>query len=595
MSQKYQIIIPGSLATIAILSGVIFASSNIYADDVVDGINITVPVSCSLSGTGMNTHNAEINNGQYNSAIGETTIKAFCNDNNGFAIYAIGYTDNTDGKNVLTNSTLGSTYDITTGTATSGNTSNWAMKLSTISSPTPTYPITIQNSFDSFQEVPDDYRLVAKRTSGTDIGTSAEGSTLKSTYQAYISPTQPAGTYTGQVKYTLVHPSDAMPIVPIEPISCPANYICYSPAANDVLGTMNVEDIGVYPNDTSSTIGYQPAYSNGSVKLAPPNYKRPGYGFAGWNTEPDGTGTTYGPSQFITTGNISQAGISLYAKWIRSSGNLQEWNGCSTMIANQAIALKDARDDNVYTVAKLADNNCWMVENLRLNNAASINSNNTNNPVSGFTMPYASSDNWCIDNNEICINQSIFNNNNTNIGGTNASGSNLIVAMGKEYYDDDDDSYMETVSANGSIYQWYSYGNYYNVFLATAGNGTYDLTSGNVSGDICPTGWSLPSGGDNNEFKSLDIALGGTGTYQTSQSAINRWLAYPNNFVLSGDWSGSAAEHRGIRANYLSKTINSNSGIDVLYLYASSYDGSIQFSSASKNGGHSVRCLLKTN
>ena len=215
---KHQIISIGSLATIAILSGIILASSNIHADDVVDEINITVPVSCSLSGTGMNTHNTEINNGQYNSAIGETTIKAFCNDNNGFAIYAIGYTDNEDGKNVLTSSALGSTYDIATGTATSGATSNWAMKLSTISSPTPTYPITIQNSFDSFQEVPDDYTLVAKRTSDTDIGTGAEGSTLKSTYQAYISPTQPAGTYTGQVKYTLVHPNDATK--PVKPIAC---------------------------------------------------------------------------------------------------------------------------------------------------------------------------------------------------------------------------------------------------------------------------------------------------------------------------------------------------------------------------------------
>lgn len=221
MSMKYQIIIPGSLATIAIFSGAILASNNIYADDVVDEVNITVPVSCSLSGAGMNTHNAEITNGTVNSAIGETTLKAYCNDNNGFAIYAIGYTDNTDGKNVLTSSTLGSTYDIATGTATSGDTSNWAMKLSTITDPAPTYPITIAGSsadtdreqgdpdYSTFQAVPDDYTLVAKRTSNTDIGASAEGTTLKTTYQAYISKTQPAGTYTGQVKYTLVHPNDA--------------------------------------------------------------------------------------------------------------------------------------------------------------------------------------------------------------------------------------------------------------------------------------------------------------------------------------------------------------------------------------------------
>ena len=236
MSIKRSHIIPTSLLTITILSGAALSSTLVSATDntdVVDEINITVPVSCTLSGTGMNTHDATINNGTVNSSIGETTMKIYCNDTGGFAIYAIGYTDDTDGKNVLTSSALGSTFDIATGTATSGNTSNWAMKLSTITSPTPTYPLTIQNSFDSFHTVPDDYTLVAKRTSGTDIGQSAEGSTLKSTYQVYVDSIQPAGTYTGQVKYTLVHPNDgAAPIKPVtiataeylqEVNSCPAD------------------------------------------------------------------------------------------------------------------------------------------------------------------------------------------------------------------------------------------------------------------------------------------------------------------------------------------------------------------------------------
>ena len=215
------IIIP--LIIITLLSSALLSSAPVSADNdsVVDEINITVPVSCTLSGTGMNTHNATINNGQYNSAVGETNMKAFCNDNNGFSIYAIGYTDDTDGKNVLTNTTLGDTYDIETGTLTTGADSQWAMKLSTITSPVPTYPTIIAGStadtdkaqgdpdYTSFQEVPDDYTKVAYRKAGTDIGTGAEGATLKSTYQAYISPTQPAGTYTGQVKYVMVNPHNA--------------------------------------------------------------------------------------------------------------------------------------------------------------------------------------------------------------------------------------------------------------------------------------------------------------------------------------------------------------------------------------------------
>lgn len=84
-----------AILSITILSGIALISSNVSADDsVVDEANITVPTSCSMTGTGMNTHNAEIINGTYTPNIGTTTLHAFCNDNNGFAIYAAGYTGN---------------------------------------------------------------------------------------------------------------------------------------------------------------------------------------------------------------------------------------------------------------------------------------------------------------------------------------------------------------------------------------------------------------------------------------------------------------------------------------------------------------------
>ena len=38
-------------------------------------------------------------NGQYKDNIGSANISAFCNDPNGFAIYAIGYTEDTYGNN----------------------------------------------------------------------------------------------------------------------------------------------------------------------------------------------------------------------------------------------------------------------------------------------------------------------------------------------------------------------------------------------------------------------------------------------------------------------------------------------------------------
>ena len=166
---------------------------------------------------------------------------------------------------------------------------------------------------------------------------------------------------------------------------CPENSICYYGNGDDGTGTMS----------------NQAASSNSSITLIPSNFSRSGYGFAGWNTEMDGTGTNYGPNQAITTGNLSVVGLKLYAKWVPSAGDLQDWDGCSSMTpilhntttgeitvyANSITALTDVRDGSTYAVAKYADGQCWMMESLRLdfsNSDLRIDGLNTNNPTSDF-------------------------------------------------------------------------------------------------------------------------------------------------------------------------------------------------------------------
>ena len=107
--------------------------------------------------------------------------------------------------------------------------SNWAMKLAiaqdsgdttgtnafTIdSAPNVSLPSEVESgatsaSFSSYHVVPNEYVKVAHKNSGTDMTTVAGGAKLTTTYAAYISKTQPAGNYSGKVKYTLVHPSTA--------------------------------------------------------------------------------------------------------------------------------------------------------------------------------------------------------------------------------------------------------------------------------------------------------------------------------------------------------------------------------------------------
>ena len=583
-----------ALTTITSISAYALSSLIVFADDVIDNVAVTVQVACTMSGTGMSSHSAEVVNGTYRADIGTTTLKAFCNDPNGFSIYAIGFTgDEYTGANhtKLVGTSASGNATIATGTTTSGSTSNWAMKLATNSSAT--YPITLTNGYGSYSNVPDTYTKVAQRTSGTDVGTGATGSELTTTYAAFISSTQQPDTYVGKVKYTLVHPYDD---TPAQPVACTAGKICYQPNTTKVTGQM----------------GDQPATNNTETMLYASNFKRTGYGFAGWNTAFDYSGTYYGPNQTITTpSDIETNGLSLYAVWVESAGTLQNWSGCSSLAQGAVTALTDSRDGNTYAVAKLADGKCWMIENLRLadkdsnNNDINLSSSNTNNPslplnnswyyynrrdtlitsdhLSPTTNPSVTT--WCQTASSDCDNQSMLATNNSTLFINNTS-SNYSTAN-----------------------DVYSYGNYYNWYSATAGHGIYSSASGfQAPGDICPAGWHLPKGGDKsqesiNEYWQLIVTGINDGVnpsnYESSSTPYyngaaeatpvsNALRAYPNNFVYSGMVGGSIGG-RSSFGGYLSASARNTSYAYYLNFYNNGVYPATD--SSYKYLGWMVRCL----
>ncbi len=825
------------LTGFTILSGVVLSSTIVSADNdsAVDQVSITVPSSCTMSGSGMNSHNSEIVNGTYQADIGTTTLHAFCNDNEGFAIYAAGYTGDEIGgenSNKLVGTSASNNATIESGLATSaGNPdmSNWAMKLAitqdsgdttgtnafTIDSapnvalPSQAESGTTQASFSNYHVVPNEYTKVAHKNSGTDMTDTTGGVKLTTTYAAYISKTQAADTYSGQVIYTLVHPashaapgtgisvtynsgelqfaggattnqvsyvedcsnvtymattpqiakspnvaddgtkntayaSDANILTPItaagatkmkvvitygvtngtglaiakgnwDGMSMPDIIIAQSenlagtetyifdgdtvtfnlnnfsgstpitdydygfwaqvypiyntePAGVDTTAICNyTADSGTYvePNHfkgswiigsntftdeaeikayisehadevastgltvtaanpyaivyegNTSTAGTMsgfvtipdPAHPNdasgvnNTVDLMASNYMKTGYGFAGWSENPNavvnGTDTIYGPNQNINAGTLTydednNKSAVLYAVWVQANGTMQNWSGCSSLTSGQVTALTDSRDSNVYTVGKLADGNCWMMENLRLDNTATINSTDTDNPATGFTGIAASTDDWCTDGDETCVNQNKLNTNNTNninLNGTNASGTPLINGPGQY---NGSNANGGTKGSDGNNYSWYSYGNYYNWYTATAGTGTYSQTSGNAAtGSICPSGWVLPSGwqssSNKGQFSALDSAMGGTGDSQYTAEASNRWRSYPANFIYSSGWWDSVASERGLIGYYWSRTAVGS--VFAWNLNFNSEGVTPNSNSLSKQLGLAVRCL----
>lgn len=209
-------------------------------DSIVDQVQITVPTACSMSGVVDTAHNRSLQPDTYSGAagIGKTTLTAVCNDNNGFSIYAIGFTGDTDGDNTLVGASSGE--KINTGIYSSGSkTSSWSMKVSKVSDSATSFNpqnMTIMNNFDNWHLVPSDYAKVAeyKASTGSSTTDTVLGAKIETTYDAYASVLQRADSYTGKVKYVMVHPYNASApekVVPTQS-SCPTSPMISTVAPN---------------------------------------------------------------------------------------------------------------------------------------------------------------------------------------------------------------------------------------------------------------------------------------------------------------------------------------------------------------------------
>ena len=564
-------------------------------NSVVDNVTITVPSACSMSANGMTSHNAEINNGTYRDNIGTTTFQVFCNDEGGFSVYAVGFTGEEFGSTVLTSSALGSNHDIITGTATSAGTpdvSNWAMRVQTNSGAA--YPVAIENDFDEYHVVPDDYTRVISRENPTDIGASATGASFTTTYSAYISKTQLAGTYTGQVKYTLIHPASELPI---EPQVTPSGYIGYYPNASNVTDTMS--DQPVETTDTGATLW-------GS------NFKRKGYGFAGWSStydysDPNGF---YGPNADIdfTAGTYTgdNDGLSLYAYWIKSAGTFQEWDGCSSLNVGDVTALTDSRDDETYAVAKLADGNCWTIENLRLGHDATItpaDTQSTNDAFGGAFTTLAEAETNTF--------------NNTGTANTLYSSSNITGSYAEYRYPRYNDNNTRLGSVANEMQDpsdnIRSYGHYYTWSAAIANTEYFSQNNQNATtASLCPSSWTLPVAGNDTRSSSSDyrilaesiIGTTPNDTWTTNRSryynvdggtngtiASKLMRSFPANFIYSGSITGSSNSGKGVSGYYWSATSASSNYAYSFGLTATTVYPGTNFNT--KTEGVSIRCVKK--
>ena len=192
--------------------------------------------------------------------------------------------------------------------------------------------------------------------------------------------------------------------------------------------------------------------------------------------------------------------------------------------------LTDTRDNNTYTVSKLADGKCWMTQNLRIIDKTITPADS--DVTSNYTIPVSS------------------------LSGFNAY-----------------DASNAYVDSDGGFYNWYT---------ATAGTGTTALaTDGqNTIVSICPKGWRLPTGGNSGEFQTL------YNNYPSSSALRSN----PVNFNLSGNVYNSSRYGQGSYGYYWPSTVYSY--LYAYYLRLStSHAGSA--GNNNKHYGYSVRCIAR--
>ena len=541
------------LLPVTIIIGLILSIPHSSAENINnDKVSVVLPVSCTISGSN-NTHTESLVNNTYDNSIGNgvTTLTTYCNDKNGYIIYAIGNSNNEEGNTNLVGDLVAGGNNITTGTATSGDTSNWAFEIDKLDS-----ALTLNNAYSNGPaSIPNSWSWIAKKEANTTDITS--GSKITANYSIYISGTQAAGTYTGQVKYVMLHPSTA---------AHPTDTLEHA------FALAGKQKVNIYDNN-------------------------------GTNSTDSSTGELIGSFYKMQDMETSIC---------ETTSLVDEQN---------TLQLVDTRDNKLYWVTKLQDGHCWMTQNLDLDlsHNTTLTSNDTDLNDGSLTGAYKT--NYALNNNTGIITWTPKNttrNYNTSTGTAWANSNNLAYSLdpGNWYWNGNDDTpscnYLTTTCADFSQAQYSTTGahshtgNYYNWSAAIASDDSSALTTntyGNSSTDknatnrnpqnsICPKGWRLPTiSYQGNIVNSTNGFARINGLYNSNSNSSDQGLIIdPLHLMRFGYIDNGTLHNSGGGGFYWSSTVNSSNYAYYLLFSRTNINSSLNYY---KNLGLSIRCVAR--
>lgn len=267
--------------------------------------------------------------------------------------------------------------------------------------------------------------------------------------------------------------------------------------------------------------------------------------------------------------------------------DIQNLNG--SVCTSEPSLVTDSRDGQMYTIARLADGKCWMLDNLRLDltservqSILSHTNTNASDEAINYLINGGGTGQWARSGVSSAWTSSAQNSYTIPyaVGSGEKNG-------GGTWTKDDIASVKYGDSGSGKI------GIYYNYCAASAGSYCYDYDTGTGSTqyDICPASWRMPTGGENGEYQSLcDVYKGSEcSTPDYTDQALTMRDAL--NIPLSGSFHDGAAYNQNVFADFWSSNVRSNHrggftlGVAENRVRPQGYD--------LRTNGFTIRCLLQ--
>ena len=271
--------------------------------------------------------------------------------------------------------------------------------------------------------------------------------------------------------------------------------------------------------------------------------------------------------------NYNVTPVSAVRKTLSNITTMQEMTTdiCNNSALGQSNTLTDTRDGKAYSVSRLADGNCWMTENLKLDltQAGVATAAGSDNLLADFpTEALTIADKFTSDNTVVQFSQS-------------PTISTSYPGDGKGHQPE--------------------YGYYYSWCAATGSTCKDDsgavLESGDAAGSICPKGWKLPKGGigTENDFaimggiiSSVDASANYWSSAKSPSFSGNTLTINGSTWIAAGSLGVGGLNQGGSYGNYWPSTAYS-SALAYGLLFYNRYFNPAYYND--KYIGRSVRCL----